>query len=132
MTSGVHRLRLTLVPGRYATCRLAPESPIPPWVGGTSLVSITRTGDELSVVCEEDRVPAEVICERGYAALRVAGTLAPELVGVLVSLAGPLAEARIPILAIGTYDTDYVLVRHDDLAHSVGALRRAGHDVTDD
>ena len=61
--------------------------------------------------------------------MRVAGTLAPELVGVMVSLALPLADAGIPILAIGTYDTDYVLVRHSDLENAFQALRAAGHDV---
>ena len=81
-------------------------------------------------MCEEDRVPAPTQCERGYAAMRVDGTLAPELVGILVALAVPLADAGIPILAIGTYDTDYVLVRDRDLEHAIRALRAAGHDVT--
>ena len=67
---------------------------------------------------------------RSYAAMRVEGTLAPELVGILVALAVPLADAGIPILAIGTYDTDYVLVRDRDLEHAIRALRAAGHDVT--
>ena len=66
---------------------------------------------------------------RGYVAMRVEGTLAPELVGVLASLAKPLADAGIPILAIGTHDTDYVLVRAADLERAVGALQRAGHEV---
>jgi hypothetical protein len=92
-------------------------------------VSITRTDDELSIVCAEDRVPGSTQCERGFAAIRVAGTLAPELVGVMVSLAAPLADAGLPILAIGTYDTDYVLVRHCDLGDALEALREAGHDV---
>jgi len=66
---------------------------------------------------------------RGYLAMRVRGTLAPELVGILVSLATPLADAGIPILAIGTHDTDYVLVREADLERAIGALQRAGHEV---
>ena len=66
---------------------------------------------------------------RGYVAMRVEGTLPPELVGVLVSLAKPLADAGIPILAIGTHDTDYVLVREVDVERAVDALRRAGHEV---
>ena len=124
-----HRLQLQGVPGRFAVCRLSADAAIPEWAEGASFVSITRTADELSIVCAEDRVPAGARCERGYAAMRVAGTLAPELVGVMVSLALPLADAGIPILAIGTYDTDYVLVRHSDLENAVHALRAAGHDV---
>jgi hypothetical protein len=124
-----HRLRVRVVPGRFAVCRLNADAAVPEWVVGPGFVSITRTSDELSIVCAEDRVPAGMQCERSYAAMRVAGTLAPELVGVLVSLAAPLADARIPMLAIGTYDTDYVLVRHADLENAVEALRAAGHDV---
>ena len=74
-------------------------------------------------------VPQGTECLRGYVAMRVDGTLAPELVGVLVSLAKPLADAGIPILAIGTHDTDYVLVREVDLERAVGTLRHAGHEV---
>lgn len=124
-----HRLQLRVVPGRFAVCRLTADAPIPEWVDGASFVSITRTGDELSIVCPEDRVSAGTQCERGFAAIRVAGTLATELVGVMVSLAAPLADAEIPILAIGTYDTDYVLVRHSDLDNALEALREAGHHV---
>jgi hypothetical protein len=124
-----HRLPLRVVPGRFAVCRLSADAATPDWADGASFVSITRTGDELSIVCEEDRVPAGTQCERGFAAIRVMGTLAPELVGVMVSLAAPLADAGIPILAIGTYDTDYVLVRHSDLDNAIRALREAGHNV---
>ena len=132
MTPPSHRLRVIVVPGRFAVCRLSAADPIPEWAAGGTFVSITRTSDELSIVCDEACVPGHTICERDYNALRVAGTLDPSLVGVLVSLAGPLASARIPILAIGTYDTDYVLVRRGDLTRAVEALRRAGHEVTGD
>jgi len=124
-----HRLQLRVVSGRFAVCRLSADAAIPEWANGPGFVSITRTGDELSIVCSEERVPAGTQCERGFAAIRVAGTLAPELVGVMVSLAAPLADAGIPILAVGTYDTDYVLVRHSELENAVRALREAGHDV---
>ena len=127
--AAAHRLPLRVVPGRFAVCRLGAEAATPDWANGPSFVSITRTGDELSIVCAEDRVPAGTQCERGFAAIRVAGTLAPELVGVMVSLATPLAGAGIPILAVGTYDTDYVLVRHSDLDNAIKALREAGHNV---
>ena len=130
MTPIQHRLRVGIVLGRFGVCRLSASSAIPEWADGPGFVSITRTTDEVSVVCAEDRVPVGVPCERGFAAMRVEGTLAPDLVGVLASLAGPLADAGIPILAIGTYDTDYVLVRDRDLDLAIAALGRAGHDVS--
>ena len=74
-------------------------------------------------------MPTETMQIRGLVAVRVAGTLAPDLVGVLASLANPLADARVPILALGTHDTDYVLVRADDLGPALESLRAAGHRV---
>ena len=127
--ASAHRLRVFRVPGRFAVCRLSPADAVPSWANGPGFVSITRTDDELSIVCADALVPQGTECMRGYAAMRVEGTLAPELVGVLVSLATPLADAGIPILAIGTHDTDYVLVREADLERAVGALQRAGHEV---
>jgi len=130
MASHAHELRLRIVPGRFVVCRLSAESEIPGWADAGPFVSMTRARDELSIVCEETRVPAGIQCERGFTVLGVDGTLPPDLVGVMVSIAAPLAGARIPILAIGTYDTDYVLVRQSDLAGAVAALREAGHTVS--
>ena len=124
-----HRLRVLRVPGLFAVCRLSPADPVPAWVNGPGFVSITRTDDELSIVCADALVPRGTECMRGYVAMRVEGTLAPELVGVLASLASPLADAGIPILAIGTHDTDYVLVREAEFERAVAALRHAGHEV---
>ena len=127
MSAARHALDLRIVPGSFAVCRLPTGAAVPPWAEGGAFTSITRTGDELSVVCENERVPNGIVCERDFAAIRVAGTLAPDLVGVLVSLALPLAEAGVPILAIGTYDTDYVLVRQRDLLRAREVLDTAGH-----
>src|SRR4030095_1839625 len=106
-----HRLQVRVVPGRFAVCRLPADATIPAWANGDAFLSITRTSDELSIVCADALVPPATQRLPGYVAMRVEGTLPPELVGILVSLATPLADAGIPILAIGTHDTDYVLVR---------------------
>lgn len=111
-------------------CKLPAGEAVPGWADGQGFASITRTTDELSIVCAEALVPPGTQCLRGYVAMRVEGTLAPELVGVLLSLAMPLADAGIPILAIGTHDTDYVLVREGDLESAVEALQQAGHEVS--
>ena len=128
--AAVHRLQVRVVPGRFAVCRLSADAAIPAWANGDGFLSITRTSDELSIVCAEALVPVGTQRLRGYVAMRVEGTLAPELVGVLVSLATPLADAGIPILAIGTHDTDYVLVREADLESAIAALQQAGHEVS--
>ena len=75
-------------------------------------------------------MPAGVRREDGFRCLAVRGPFAFDVVGVLASLAAPLARAQIPILAISTFDTDYLFVRQTHLARAVRALRRAGHVVS--
>ena len=124
------QLSLTLLSQRLAVCRLDAGAPLPPWANQGVFVSITRTPEELSLVCPEEAVPDHVLSERGWCCFRVAGPLAFSLTGVLVALAGPLAEARISIFAISTYDTDYLLVREQDLDGAQQILRQAGHLIT--
>lgn len=122
--------RLEVLAGRLAVCRLGPRDAVPPWAdGGGPLRATVRTGDELSIVCAEAAVPAGARAERGWRALKVAGPLDFALTGVLAALAAPLARAGVSIFAVSTFDTDYVLVRDDDLARARLALEAAGHDV---
>jgi hypothetical protein len=121
-------LTLTALPDSYAICRLAPGQPIPAWaIAAEGFVSITRTADELSVVCSEASAPEGIAASRGWRCLRVEGPLDFALVGVLGSLAAPLAEAGVSIFAISTYDTDYLLVSEQDVAAAIQALKTAGH-----
>jgi len=127
--------RLHLLAGTFAICRLPASTPLPEWAQrSTGVMSLTRTPDELSIICVETHAPADVQCRRGYRALQVAGPLPFEAVGILAGLARPLAEAGISILAVATYDTDYVFVHASDLARAMLALRGAGYaiDTVDD
>ena len=84
----------------------------------------------MSVVCPVERAPAGARAEGPFAALRVAGTLDFSLTGVMAGLAGALADAGLSVLAISTYDTDYLLVRRGELEAAAAALRGAGHTVS--
>src|SRR6185369_12276302 len=117
--------RLILLPDSCAVCRLPPDADVPAWPAG-GLVSVTRTAEELSVVCREDAVPAGVRHEGGWRCLRVAGTLDFGLVGVLAALLGPLAAAGVSVFVVSTFDTDYVLVRGRQLPEALAALTAAG------
>lgn len=114
-----------------AVCRLPADAPLPTDPGPSPLWSVTRTADELSLVCGWPHAPAGARREGPWRALQVAGPLDFALTGVLASIAAPLAEAGVSIFAVSTFDTDYVLVREERLADAVAALRRAGHDVRD-
>jgi hypothetical protein len=124
-----HRLTLSVLPDSMAICRLAGDAALPSWALESPFCSITRTADELSVVVRDAVVPNGVPCECGWRALEVAGPLEFSMTGVLASLAGPLAEAGIPIFVLSTFKTDYVLVQQVDVAHAIETLANAGHTV---
>lgn len=123
-------MRLELLEQPLAVCRLDGDSPVPAWLAG-EITSVTRRRGELSLVCAAEAAPDEVEHEGPFRALIVAGKLEFDLVGILAALAAPLAEAEVPILAIGTFDTDVVLVPADRLSDALDALTAAGHDITD-
>jgi uncharacterized protein len=122
-------LKLVILPERLAVCRLDAGAPIPDWAGGESFLSISRTRDELSVICEEHLVPGGVHASRGWRGFKIVGPLDLDLVGILVSVAVPLAQSNIGVLPIGTYDTDYLLVRDRQLDDAIKALQFAAFDV---
>jgi uncharacterized protein len=119
-------IELAVLPGRLAVCRLEADAAPPAWGIGGALWSLTGTAEELSVVCEERRVPEGVRREAGWRALKVAGPLDFALTGVLSAIAAPLAAAGVSIFAVSTFDTDYLLVKDERLADAVAALRAAG------
>ena len=124
------RLPLEVLPWTLGVCRLAPDVPLPAWaLDGGAFFTVSRTPDELSITCEESRIPDAQAREGDYRAIRVAGPLPFDLLGVFASISGPLADAGISIFAISTFDTDYVLVRQRDLDMSLDVLRRAGHRI---
>lgn len=123
-------MRLELLPAEFGVARLPAPDEVPVWAHDGAFCSITRSERELSIVCEAASIPRQCRQHSGFRCLRVAGTLAFEQTGVLLALTAPLTQAGVSILAIGTYDTDYLLVPAAALEQAVGALRAAGHDVT--
>jgi len=125
----VSSLRLTLLPGRYAVCRLAADAPLPAEPPRGGLWSATRTEGELSIVCAEADAPEGARCEPGWRCLALQGPIPFSATGILASVLQPLAAARISIFALSTYDTDAVLVPQGALDAAVDALSAAGHRV---
>ena len=120
---------IDLLAGHFAICRLDAEAPAPEWATRGAVASITRTPDELSIVCADAHVPPGVRASRQWRALRLRGPLDVHLVGVLLSVATPLAAAGVSIMTLATFDTDYVFVRDAQLAPALAALRAAGHEI---
>ena len=119
-----------MLEARLAVCRLDAGVGIPAWATGESFFSLTRTEDELSAVCQEE-VPDGITYEKGWQAWKLEGPFELSMVGILSSLAAPLASAGVSAFAVSTFDTDYVLVREWQLDLPIDALRERGHRVRD-
>jgi uncharacterized protein len=125
-------MRLRVLPGRFAVCRLAAADELPQWFSladGAVAAVVRRGSEELSLVCPSGAPPGDVVAERDWIALEIDGPMEFTLTGVLASVAAPLAEAGVPIFALATYDTDVVLVPGARADDAVAALRGGGHEV---
>ncbi|MFW2404672.1 MAG: ACT domain-containing protein [Gammaproteobacteria bacterium] len=120
--------RLELLPETCAIARLDPDADVPDWIAG-EFQSVSRTNDELSIVCAESCVPVGVAAQRGFRCFRIAGKLDFAATGILESLLGPLADAHVSVFVVSTFDTDYVLVPGGRLEDATAALASAGHVV---
>lgn len=120
------RLELNVLPGAYAVCRFAPEDEVDwqPVYRASPLVSITRTGKELSLVCLELATPPGGKIESGWRVLEVAGPLGFTLTGILAGLLNPLRDAGVSVFSLSTYDTDYLLIKKENLDKAVEVLSR--------
>ncbi len=123
------RLKFRRLAGSYAIVRLAPDSPVPDWAMQGDLISITRTSDELSIVCPVDNVPAELQVARCWACLKLEGPFDLPETGVLLSFIEPLSANDVPVFAISTYDTDYILIRQESSDRALMLLAEAGHEA---
>jgi hypothetical protein len=124
-----HQLKFHLLPGRYAIVRLAPDAPIPDWAIKGEFISTTRTAEELSIVCPIANLPPDVHSSYRWICLKLEGPFPFSQTGVLLSFIEPLSTKDIPIFAISTYDTDYVLIQ-EVFACALDVLREAGHELT--
>jgi len=122
------KLRMAVLDGVYAVCRLDARTGIPSWIAG-EFWSITQTPDELSVVCLQECVPSGIRHEGDWRIIKVLGPLSFDLIGIMALISSALAEAGISVFAMATYDTDYVLVKADQLERALKALTRQGMEL---
>ena len=123
------KLTLSILQDTFAICKLDKDTRVPDWALAGSFLSITRTLEEFSIVCLQDKIPERTPCDRGWRCLKVEGPFDLSVGGIVASFAGPLADMGISILVVSTFDTDYVLVKENDLEKAVFVLSREGHNV---
>lgn len=122
-------LTMKLLKERFGVCRLNKKSEIPEWVQNGDFYSITKTMDELSIVCLQDSIPNNVKCEKDWRVLKVEGPLEFSLIGILSSISAILACKKISIFAISTYDTDYILIKDKDIDNAINALSDERYEI---
>ncbi|TDR44889.1 hypothetical protein DFR29_10570 [Tahibacter aquaticus] len=121
------RLALRRLPGDYAVCRLDAAAAIPAWADGDGFVSISRSAEELSVLCRSERVPAEVRQDGPWACFALLGPFAFEQSGIVLAVIRPLSEAGLGVFVVSTFDGDHVLVKAHEAVRAVELLAAAGH-----
>lgn len=125
-------IKLKILAQTYAIARLEPNSQIPAWADGEGFVSISRTDDELSIVCLEERVPDDVHKDAGWSCFKLLGPFAFGETGIVLSVIKPLSENGIGIFVVSTFDGDHLLVKADDLEKARALLTGAGHSIVSD
>ena len=123
-------MNLIQVPGSYSIIRLEPEHPIPHWMMKSRFYSLSKSDEELSIVCESSVIPeGEYKREDNWICLKVEGTLDFSLTGELSYLVQPLAEAKVSVFAISTFNTDYLLVKEIETERTISVLESSGFSI---
>jgi len=120
-------LKFSRLPGSFAICQLPASADVPGWALPSAFFSVTRTADELSVVCPQKMIPPDVRHEAAWACLKLEGPFPFSQTGILTSFVQPLSDRAIPIFAVSTFDTDYVLVKEAWIDEALEILKGAGH-----
>ena len=120
-------MNFSVLPGEYAIYRLDPHSAIPESAVAADIFHIFKSDEELSILVPQTVEPCSDNVEPGWSGIQVSGPLDFDAVGIMAEISGILADAGISLLAISTFDTDYIFVKSESFAHSIEKLRAAGH-----
>ncbi|CDM69866.1 Hypothetical protein CM240_2749 [Clostridium bornimense] len=123
------KLNMKLLDGKYGVCRLSTDEAVPSWAFKGEFFSITKTEDELSIVCLEENISEKIKCERNWRILKVEGPLDFSLVGILSKISGLMAKNDISIFAISTYETDYILIKDENIKKAIEVLNEDYYNV---
>jgi hypothetical protein len=123
------KLKLSLLKDKYGICSLPATTPIPDWALKESLISITRTKEELTIVCRQDLIPSQIQCDPNWRCFRIDGAFDLNQTGVISSISSPLANAGISIYVISTYNTDYFLVKEENVNQTISVLSSSAHSI---
>jgi len=121
------KLKLSLLPQTYAICSFPPDCAFPELPGTSSILSITKTAKETTIVCDENTIPGDCQKSENWKCIKVEGSFDLDAIGVIAGISKPLARSKISIFVVSTYDTDYVLINAKDIDKAVSCLSKCGH-----
>jgi hypothetical protein len=125
------KLKLSLLPQTYAICSFPPDFTFPAIDNTSSILSIAKTCKETTIVCDENRIPGDCRKSENWKCIKVEGSFDLDAIGVIAGISIPLAESRISIYVVSTYDTDYVLINAKNIDRAVSCLSKFGHKFTE-
>ena len=124
-------MNLILLNNKYSIYKFKNESVLPEWIYLSDFYSVTRTKEEISVVAPQtDLISEDILCNKDWRIIKVAGPLDFSLVGIIADLSSVFKKKNIPIFTISTYDTDYILVKQKDINAGIQALTENGHTIS--
>lgn len=129
MSAVEKKLNLKLLKDRYSVCRLNRNEEIPKWIFQEEFFSITRTDEELSIVCLQDKIKENIKCEKDWRILKIEGPLDFSLIGILSRISTLMANNGISIFAISTYDTDYILIKEESINRAIEVLENNNYNI---
>ena len=121
------KLVLSVLEETFSIHRLAPDASLPEAVSECDFYSLSKTTDELSLVCPEHLAVKSEKSNPDWKCLKVAGPLDFELTGILAGITDVLAKEKLSVFAISTFDTDYILLKKQGLTAAISALERVGY-----
>jgi len=121
------KLKLSILEDLFTVHRFPADHEIPKQIHGSQFYSISKTENELSIVCSSSILLDSESSETGWSCIKVLGPLDFSLTGILADISAVLAKAEVSIFAISTFDTDCILVKSEKLPVSNEALQKAGY-----
>ena len=123
------KIRLKKLTGLYAVAQINQQEKVPDWVDGDGFVSISRTDDELSLVCLQQRIPPEIKMDKGWICFKFQGPFAFGEAEVILSIIRPLSENGIGKFVVSTFNGDMILIKLEDVPTAITLLQEAGHTI---
>lgn len=120
-------MTIKTLPFQFTVCKLRSAGDIP---ADKDFCFTAITDEEISLVCRSNDVPGDtVIRDDGWKGFRIEGVLDFSLIGILAKISAVLAEERIGIFAVSTYNTDYIFVKEENFSKALSALEDNGYTV---